>query len=130
MTQSFKVVDAPQISGGKAAEPNPFEPAAKAAIQAQEQGKAIAFDLDTAGFADVTKTTTKDGVETTETKTAAQQAEAYVVRKIRELGKPMDRTFTVLVHEGTVTVAARERITRTKKVTAVPPVAVPDSDQA
>lgn len=119
MTMQFKIVDIPETVGGRTAEPNPFEPAAKAALQAQEQGKAIAFPLDLTGYADVTKTTTVDGKEVTETKTARDQAAAYVVRKIRELGKPMNRTFTVVVSDDNfVTVAAKARITRTKKTDA------------
>lgn len=111
----FKVVDVPTIPGGRAPEPNPFEPAAQAAIQAQEQGKAIAFELDTTGYADVTTVKDVDGVRTETTKTAVDQATAYVTRKIRELGKQYDRTFTVVVADGLVTVSAKARITRTKK---------------
>lgn len=119
---SFKVVDIPVTPGGKAAGPNPFEPAAEAAVKAQEQGKAIAFDLDLDGFKDVTTVKTVDGEETTTTKTATEQAAAYATRKIRELGVKHDRTFTVLFTPnegdkpgGTVTVSAKARITREKK---------------
>lgn len=119
---SFKVVDVPVVPGGKVSGPNPFEPAAEAAVKAQEQGKAIAFDLDLTGFKDITTTKTVDGEDTTTTKTATDQASAYAIRKIRELGVKHDRTFTVLFTPnegdkpgGTVTVSAKARITREKK---------------
>lgn len=115
MTQSFKIVDVPSTSGGKPAGPNPFEPAAKAAVQAQEQGKAIAFPLDFSEYKDITTIKEVDGVKTETTKTARDQAAAYVVRKIRELGVTHDRTFTVIVKDDVVTVAAKPRITRAKK---------------
>lgn len=115
MTQSFKLVDVPAPVGGKVAGPNPFEPAAQAAVQAQAQGKAIAFPLDLMEFKDVTTIKDVDGVMTETKKTARQQAEAYAIRKIRELGVKLNRTFTVVIKGDDVIVSAKERITREKK---------------
>lgn len=129
----YKVVEIPAVPGGRASEPNPFVPAAEAAIQAQTLGKAIAFDLDLGEFKDVTTVKTVDGIETTTTKTATEQAVAYATRKIRELGAAdkFDRTFTVIFTPaeegkpgGTLTVAAKPRITRAKKT---PDVATPEA---
>lgn len=124
MAAQFKMVDVPTVAGGKVAGPNPFEPAAQAAVQAQEQGKAIAFPLDLGEFKDITTIKEVDGVKTETTKTARQQAEAYTIRKIRELGVKHDRTFTVTIQGDDVIVAAKARITREKKAKTVAPDAV------